>query len=185
MNKSIVLIRFSSRITGNCAAIAAKIKEHYATENVSVLSVDVTTVQPCSNCDYECLISGKNCPNLSDQLVALMDAICNADLVYYIIPNYCGYPCANYFAFNERSVGYFNLDRALMQKYMAVPKRFIIVSNSEGKSFENAMRQQTESDPEILYMKTSKYSKRSTAGDMMESAEAEADLEAFLNCDII
>ena len=109
-----------------------------------------------------------------------MDAICSADLVYYIVPNYCGYPCANYFVFNERSVGYFNMDRALMQKYMAVTKRFVVISNTEGPNFANALKQQVAGEPEILYLKTSKYSKRSTAGDLTESEEAQADLLEFL-----
>jgi len=67
-----------------------------------------------------------------------------------------------------------------MQKYRSVTKRFIIVSNTESTAFADAMRQQTETDPEILYLKTSRYKKKSIAGDMMESPEAQADLEGFL-----
>ena len=65
-----------------------------------------------------------------------------------IIPNYCGYPCANYFAYNERSVGYFNLDKVLMDKYMNAKKRFIVVSNTEGTNIENALTQQS-AEPKI------------------------------------
>ena len=180
MTKSIALIQFSSREQGNCSSISSLIARHYAEDAVKAFSIDSTVVQACSNCDYECLQPTKVCPNLTVKHKNIMDAICNADLVYYIIPNYCGYPCANYFVFNERSVGYFNMDRALMQKYMAVPKRFIIVSNSEGPNFENALKQQVVGNPEILYLKTSKYQKRSTAGEMMESQEAKDDLKAFL-----
>jgi len=180
MSKNIVLIRFSSRGQGNCAAIADRIAEFYATDQVRKYTVDANIVQPCSNCDYECLTPGKTCSNLSAAQRTLMDAVCEADLVYYLIPNYCGYPCANYFVYNEKCVGYYNRDKVLMQKYLSAPKRFIIVSNTEGENFENAVRQQTKADPEILYLKTGKYRKRSTAGDMMESNEAKADLEAFL-----
>lgn len=181
MNKNIVLMQFSSRENGNCSAICKHIQNRYTAENVSTFIMDANTVQACSNCNYECLTPGKNCPNLSHQQSAAMDAICNADVVYYLIPNYCGYPCANYFVYNEKSVGYFNGDRALMQKYMEVPKRFIIISNTEGANFENAIRQQTKGELDILYMKTSKYGKRSTAGDIMESDAAQADLDAFLD----
>ena len=185
MSKNIVLIQFSSRKEGNCAAISKKITGFYGKEQTTAYTVDANIVQPCSNCDYECLAPEKYCPNLSTEQASIMDAICSADLVYYIIPNYCGYPCANYFVYNEKSVGYFNGDRARMQQYMSVPKRFIIVSNTEGDNFENALRHQTKSDPEILYMKTGKYRKRSTTGDMMESEEAQADLDAFLTKYII
>ena len=181
MSKNIVLIRFSSRKCGNCNAISEYIQNYYSAEQVSVYTMDANSVQPCSNCDYECLTPGKNCPNLSAQQTEAMNSVCNADLVYYMIPNYCGYPCANYFVYNEKSVGYFNMDRALMQKYMSVPKRFIIVSNTEGANFENAVRQQTNSEPEILYLKTSKYGKRSTAGDILDSDDAKHDLEVFLD----
>ena len=183
MSKNILLIQFSSRANGNCAAIARCITGHYTLEKVNTFIIDDSVVQACNGCDYECLQPNKMCPNLSDTYTKTMDAICDADLAYFIIPNYCGYPSANYFVFNERSVGYFNLDRTLMNKYMNVPKRFIVVSNTVGQNFENAMRQQVNGDPEILYLKTSKYNKRSIAGDMMDTPEANADLIAFLKND--
>lgn len=156
MSKNITLIQFSSRKEGNCSAIAKHIKNYYAADNVSSFVIDANIAQPCNNCDYECLMPGKECPGLNDALQKIMDTICSSDLAYFIVPNFCGYPCANYFAFNERSVGYFNMNRELMQKYMAVPKRFVIVSNSEGDSFKNAMMQQVDGNPDMLYLKTGK-----------------------------
>ena len=183
MENNIVLIRFSSRLTGNCSAISSYIAQYYTADYVTEYVIDSQILQPCNNCNYECLQPGNRCPNLSDKQVEIMDNICNADLVYFIVPNYCGYPSANYFAFNERAVGYYNMDRALMQKYRSIPKRFIIVSNTEGQNFVNAMSQQIAAEPEILYLKTGKYQKRSTAGDMMDSEDARKDLMAFLECD--
>ena len=180
MSNSIVLIRFSSREFGNCASVAGEITNYYSNDTVISYTVDGNTVQPCNNCDYECLHPQKLCPNVTDAQKAVMDAICKADLVYFIVPNYCGYPCANYFAFNERTVGYFNLNRELMKKYMEVPKRFVIISNTEGQNFTNAMQQQATGELDILYLKSSKYGKKSTAGDIMDSDAAKADLEAFL-----
>ena len=116
---------------------------------------------------------------LTEDQRKIMDSVTEADLVYYIVPNYCGYPCANYFSFNERSVGYFNKDRNLMEKYMAVKKRFIIISNTEN-NFAEAMRQQTNDQPDIFYLKSMKYQKQSIAGDLMTSEAAKADLRAFL-----
>ena len=63
---------------------------------------------------------------------------------------------------------------------MDVQKRFIIVSNTEGATFDSAMRQQVNGDPDVLYLKSRKYQKRSIAGDILDSEAAIADLEAFL-----
>ena len=112
-----------------------------------------------------------------------MDTICNSALVYFIVPSFCGFPCANYFAFNERTVGYFHGDRDVIDQYMSVPKRFIVVSNTEG--FEDALQQQTKSKPDILYLKSSKYQKRSIDGNILDSNEAKADLLRFLSQDSI
>lgn len=178
MDKQIVILSFSDRKNGNCANISKFISNYYAQADTTCVTICADNFRPCGDCDYECLKAGMACPNLTQQQTAIMDAICNSDLVYFVVPNYCGFPCANYFAFNERSVGYFGMDRKKMDRYMSVPKRFVVVSNTE--VFENAMRQQTNAEPEILYIKSSKYKKRSTAGDLMDSEAARADLAAFL-----
>ena len=67
-----------------------------------------------------------------------------------------------------------------MQKYMSVPKLFVIISNTEGDNFSNAMAQQVNGEPEILYTKAGKYHKHSIVGDMMGSEDTKADLEVFL-----
>ena len=180
MSKKVVIIQFSSRQKGNCNAISKVISEFYQEDNVRAYTVDACNMPACSNCDYECLTPGKTCPNLMQEQIQLYADVCNADITYMIVPNYCGYPCANYFAYNERSVGYFNLDRALMDKYMSAKKRFIVVSNTEGANFENALAQQS-TEPKILYLKTGRYGKRSTAGDLMDSEDAKDDLIAFLS----
>ena len=181
MTKSILLIQFSSRNSGNSSAISKYLTEYYTTETVRSYVMDSHIAGPCGNCDYECLQPGKKCPNLTSAYVEIMDHICNADLVYFIVPSYCGYPCANYYAFNEHSVGYFNMDRVLMKKYMDIPKRFIVISNSEGDNFNSAMQQQVADKPDILYLKSGKYGKKSIAGDILDSEAAKADLNAFLS----
>lgn len=181
MNKCITILSFSSRADGNCAKISEYVSHYYMQTNVRLYIIDSKNFASCSNCNYECLKQGMRCPHLTENQKTIMDAICNSDLVYFIVPNYCGYPCANYFAYNERSVGYFSLDRAKMNRYMDVPKRFIIVSNTEG--FEKAMQQQTNSKPEILYLKSGKYKRQSIAGDLMDSETVRADLDTFLALD--
>ena len=88
----------------------------------------------------------------------VVDTVMNSDLIYYIVPNFCGFPCANYFVFNERTVGYFTADRAIKKEYMTIPKRFIIVRNSENNAFTQTVRQQCE-QPQILYLKTRQFGK--------------------------
>ena len=144
-------------------------------------TADSSAISPCGNCNYECLMNEKRCLNISDTQIKIMDAVCKAKLVYFIVPNYCGFPCANYFAYNEKSVGYFNKDEELLEIYLSVPKRFIIISNAEDDVFSYAMQQQTNLEPEILYLKAKKYGKNSIDGNILESAEAQADLKAFLD----
>ena len=176
MNKSVTILSFSSRDNGNCAAVSAYLQSRYAQSIAYHVNL-----MPCGCCDYECLKKDKICPRLEPAQTQVMDAICQSDLVYFIVPNYCGYPCANYFSFNERSVGYFNMDRNKMEHYMSIPKRFIVISNSEG--FEDAMAQQTNGQPEILYLKSAKYGKHSIAGDILKSDAARAVLDQYLSRD--
>lgn len=181
MSNNIVLIRFSSRDLGNCVGIAQYLTNYHSNDFVQNFKIDNSVVVPCGGCDYECLKPDVKCHSITESHMQIMDAICQADLVYFIIPNYCGFPPASCYAFNERSVGYFNKNRALMGKYRNIPKKFIIVSNTEGLNFENLIQSQVTGDPELIYLKTSKYKKISTAGDLMDSDEVKADLKAFLN----
>ncbi len=177
MNKKVTILCFSPRKDGNCAKISNFLTDFHKRTFVHSYFVDI---QPCHGCNYECLKPGENCPALTEQEKIMLDCICNSDLVYFIVPNFCGYPCANYFAFNERKVGYFNMDRSRMAKYMDIPKKFILISNSESDQFKSAMQQQTKDEPRILYLKTSKYKKQSIAGDILDSNEAITELLEFI-----
>ncbi len=178
MNKRMLILSFSARQSGNCANISRYITAFYTAETVQAYVIDSAIFPPCGNCDYECLRPDMLCPNLSAQQQRIMDDICSSDLVYFLIPNHCGGPCANYFAFNERSVGYFQQDVKKLEQYMNIKKRFIVVSNTEG--FEEFAMQQTLDAPDIFYLKSQKYQKQSIAGDILESEAAKADLEIFL-----
>lgn len=176
---NITILNFSSRKNGNCSYISQFIQSKYENSCVNAYTV-VQRIGPCNNCDYECLQPGKCCPNVTDYLKQIMESALNSGLIYFIIPNFCGGPCASYYAFNERIVGYFGMDRGLRGQYMSIKKRFIIVSNTEGQLFDLAMQQQTNDEPDVLYLKSGKYGKRSIAGDILESEMAQADLEQFL-----
>ena len=178
MNRNVTILSFSARENGNCARISDYIAKFYMRTNVFCFKITADQFEPCGKCDYQCLRAGQECPNLSAEQQEIMDRICGSDIVYYIVPNYCGYPCANYFAFNERSVGYFSLNKQRMDTYMNIPKRFIAISNSEG--FEEAMQQQTFATPDIIYLKSRKYQKQSISGDLLESEAVKEDQDSFL-----
>lgn len=178
--KKITILTFSGRNQGNSSNIMEFITQFHNNSKVHKHAI-TNHFQACGGCNYECLQPGPTCPNVTVEQTQIMQDVMHSDVTYLIIPNYCGFPCANYLAFNERSVGFFNMDRAVMGQYMAAKKRFIIVSNSENAVFDQAMRQQTKEEPDVLYLKTSKYGKRSTAGDILDSDEAKSDLTAFLN----
>ena len=181
MNKKITIIRFSPRNNGNCDRIADFIANTYNRTNVQMFWINAENCIPCSGCNYECLSPmSTGCPIKSEYLTEVMDQALSSDLLYFIVPNFCGYPNANYFAFNERLVGYFGLNRSARGQYMAIEKRFIIVSNTESDNFRNAVQQQVIGEPKMLYLKSGKYHKRSTDGDILESEEARQDLRAFL-----
>ena len=181
MPEKVIILNFSARKCGNCGAISSVIEQYHDKTNIYSYKIgEIWT--PCGECDYECLRADVTCPSITDSQKEVMDAIVSADIVYYIVPNYCGFPPANFFAFNERSVGYFNLNRALMAQYMAVPKKFIIVSNTENDAFLQAMKQQAK-EPNILYLKTSQYQRKSIAGDLMEVEDAKKDLLEFIASD--
>lgn len=179
MSNNVVILNFSGRKVGNCSAIGHFISEYHANANIRSYHIN-QTFDSCGGCNYECLTPGISCPNVTAFQKEIMDAICESNITYYIIPNYCGLPSGNYFAFNERCIGYFNMDRELTKKYQSVPKRFVIVSNTESDFFTQSLRQQTNQEIKPLYLKTGKYGKRSTAGDILESDTARTDLISFL-----
>lgn len=174
--KNVVILIFSGRKNGNCHDIGEYIKQYYGNGEIYRIN---DCFMPCHHCDYECLRPDAHCPQLDDSQKAVFDAVINADIAYYVIPNFCGFPAASYFAFNERSVGYFDGDTQVLEAFLAVKKCFVVVSNSE-ENFSAALYQQVPEKPDVLYLKSGKYRKLSIDGDLMESEEARQDLEAFL-----
>ena len=85
--KNITILNFSPRNNGNCSKIMDILCEIYNRTNVS--KYNVGNISPCGNCDYECLKQGMLCPNRTADYLELMDAVCDSDLIYYIVPNFC------------------------------------------------------------------------------------------------
>ena len=180
MDKIITILNFSGRNDGNCEQICKFIEHFHANTNICVINIK-DHFDTCKNCNYQCLRPEQVCPKLGAEQRTVMDRLMESHRIYYVVPNYCGWPSANYFAFNERTVGYFNGDRSKMKSYMQIDKRFIVVSNSETEMFRQAMSQQTTEPLNILYMKTSKYTRQSIAGNMLDFEEAKNDLLKYLH----
>ena len=113
----------------------------------------------------------------------LLNEITNSDLTYFIIPNYCDYPCANFFIFNERSQCYFQQKPELLDTYEKVPKRVIVVSNTNEENFRQAMTYQSYQKPDILFLSAKKYGKTSIRGDLLTNEKVISDITDFVrNC---
>lgn len=175
----VTILSFSGRSDGNCSRIARRIAEHIRSSNI--YSFSDFEISPCGRCEHECFQSREKCPHYSDMEYRLLDAICNSEMAYYILPNYCDYPCANFFVFNERSNCYFQGREDLLEQYLNVQKKFIVVSNSRSANFAESFTQHTGKEPEILFLSANVFGKRSIDGDLMDSAAAGETLETFLS----
>ena len=176
----ICIISFSGRKNGNCEQICENIAKYHGSEDVKIFKLSELNLHPCGQCAYECFRPDTACPYIDDAQYTIMDQITHSDLCYFVVPNYCGYPSANYFAFKERAVCYFGRDKERMGAYMATPKKFIAITNSSEERFAEAFSHQTNGKLQMLTLATSKYGKQSIAGDLMASEQARQDLMEFL-----
>lgn len=179
----VCIVSFSGRSGGNCAAIAEELCQWgNGRGEATVFDFSSLAVAPCGRCGYPCFQSRELCPYSGDPELALCEAVTNSGLTCFIVPNYCDYPCANFFIFNERSQGYFQQRPDLLAKYLAVPKKFIVVSNTNRDNFTAAFRYHVpeNAEPEILFLSARTFQKSSIDGDLMESAQAREALLEFM-----
>lgn len=175
---SICIVSFSARKNGNCAGIS----EFVCTllPGAQVYSFADFAIHPCGGCDDECFQRRDLCPWIQDQEYGLLDAITHSEQTYFILPNYSGYPCANFFIFNERSLCYFQGREDLLEAYERVPKRAIIVSNTDAGQIRDALRYHADDDMPTLVLSASAYGRKSISGDLMTSEAAVADVKRFV-----
>lgn len=174
------IISFSSRDGGNCEQIGEFIYSNYNRTNVSLYKFSELMIHSCGNCRYECFVDNKACPYIDDDEFGLLDAICCSNLTFFIVPNYCDYPCANFFIFNERSLCSFQNHPEKLDQYLSVKKKFIVVSNTGIERFTEAFTQHTNGAPDVLVLSAKTFGKRSIDGDIMKSEQAKAVLTEFL-----
>ena len=176
-----LVINFSGRENGNCDNISKAIQEMFHMDEVEIVSFNHLNVQPCTKCNYECFENKEKCPFYNDEIKDLYNKILETDFAYYVIPNYCGYPCANFFIFNERSVCVFSKEKELLNEYLQKSKKFIVVSSSNQDNFKNILQYQTVMAPDILFLNSREFNQRSIEGKLMENDEAKNKLIEFLS----
>lgn len=178
----ISIISFGKRRNGNCGNIGSELCRLLEKGNdVKTLDFSELTISPCGGCEYECFEKAENCPYINDSVYSIYDEITSSDLAYFIVPNYCDYPCSSFFAFNERSQCYFQKQWERLEKYLSVPKRFIVVSNTGRDNFTAAFRYQINEDkePETLFLSAKSFDRVSIKGDLMESEQAREEVRRF------
>ena len=175
------IISFSSRAGGNCGRIASELERHMEGE-AKVHDFSAFTLTPCGRCGYECFQKRENCPYFDEPEFDLCQAVVNSDLACFIVPNYCDYPCANFFIFNERSQCCFQRDPGLLERYLSVRKKFIVVSNTGRDNFVTAFRYHVPEgeEPDVLFLSAKRFGRVSIWGDLMESEEARKEVLGFI-----
>lgn len=175
---STCVISFSARENGNCAKISDLVGG--MVRNSRVYHFSDFAIIPCGRCDYECFAARDQCPWMGDMVYELLDAVTHSTCTFFVIPNYCDYPCANFFIFNERSQCYFQHRPDLLDRYLRVPKRAIVVTNTNEENFRSALRYHAEGDMPALFLSAKRFGKVSISGDLLDSAQAVDTVEQFV-----
>jgi len=173
-----VIVSFSGRKNGNCEQISRYIAEQVGGE---IFSFADFSIEPCGKCEYECFKDRERCPHIEDMEVKLLEAITESDVAYFVIPNYCDYPNANFFIFNERSQCYFQGRPEILEKYLRVSKKVVVISNTGEENFRKAMEYQAEEEPKFLFLVAKEFGKKSIDGDLMSSEAVRERIKNFIN----
>lgn len=172
------IISFSSRKAGNCAQIGKFISEQLP--NSKIYDFSDFEISSCGNCNYQCFNNADECPYVPDKEREIIEAIVNSTLTFFIVPNYCDFPCANFFIFNERSLSSFQKNEKLLSAYLKVPKKFIVVSNTNTDNFKTVFTYHCDTEPNILFLAAKKYGKTSINGDLLSSVCVVDELKKFI-----
>jgi len=108
-----------------------------------------------------------------------MDSICKSQTVYFVIPNYQDYPCANFFIFQERMQGYFHKYPMQREPFRNATKRFIIVNNTSGDSFSRIAEQYGSSDSDLLVLRSREFGMSSIKDSIIQSPQIQAQIRRF------
>lgn len=176
----ITIVSFSGRPNGNSMGVANVMKECLKDKEVQIVDFSEASVEPCNHCNCDCFLPNGECP-VKDDVVGIYEKILQSEEVYFIVANYCGYPNAKFFAFNERSSSFFKRRQELLTQYLAVPKKFVVISNSNMDNFKELMQYQVSegTEPQMLFLSTREFKVSSFAGNLMEVPEAREMVTKF------
>jgi len=172
------IVNFSGRYNGNCNDIAGYIKE-VLDADVDIFDFYGVKATPCGNCNYECLDAADGCL-INDEIADVYAALISADAIYFVVPNYINYPCANFWIFNERKQGVFGRKHDLERHYLQIKKKFVVVSNTEKDNFRQIFKSHVKGEPDILFLATRDFAKGGVRGGLMGDAQAQAILKEFI-----
>ena len=177
----ITIISFSGRPNGNSMGVAKVMKECLEEKDVQIVDFSEMSIEPCNHCSCDCFLPDGKCP-VQDDLVSVYEKIMQSEKVYFILANYCGYPNAKYFAFTERCMAFFKGNRELQAQYLAKPKKFVAITNSNMDKFTELVHGQIMrgTEPQMLFLSSGKFKVNSLAGNLMEVPEAREAVAEFV-----
>lgn len=173
-----VIVSFSSRSNGNCSQIGKMIAS--LSNNPDLFDFSEFDIHPCGHCATECFAAREDCPYYFDKESEILEAIIHSDLVYFVLPNYCDYPNANFFIFNERSQCFFQGRQDLLEAYLEIPKRSIVISNTNKDNFIQVLAYHSNTEPEILFLSAKEYGKISIQADLLTSKAVIEQIKRFI-----
>jgi len=180
----ISIINFSGRHNGNCSDIAELIvQSKHAEHETARYDMSALDVTPCGKCGYNCFEDSTCCPYINDDVYRIYSSICSSDLAYYIVPNYCDYPNAYFFIFNERGQCFFRSSPDKLGQYLNTSKKFIVISNTGEENFRNILSDHISENSvlDILFLSAKSFGIDSIGGGLIGSAEAKQILEEYMS----
>lgn len=167
----ISIINFSNRKNGNSQMIMEFLKEIYINAEIKTYNFSSMKISQCGNCNYECMKDKERCP-YKDKIYNIYKNIMNSDICYYIVANYCEYPCSNFFIFNERRCGYFNKNDKKLNKYLNIRKKFIVITNSNTINFLDIFKYHVNNEPDVLFISPKKFGLSSISDNVLSNINA-------------
>lgn len=172
------IINFSNRKNGNSQMIMKLLSELYVDEKVKAYNFSSMHISQCGKCSYECMKENEKCP-YKDKIYEIYKNIISSDICYYIVANYCDYPCSNFFIFNERGCGYFNKNEKKLTKYLNVKKKFIVITNSNTKNFLDIFKYHVNDEPDVLFISPKKFGLSSISDNVLSNPSAKYLISDF------
>lgn len=171
----ICVVSFSSRAGGNCSQIGKLIRS--SCKDSQFFDFSSFTVHPCGECGYECFsapegqLTWKSVCWTQSYAVTWLISSCR---ITAIIP-------AQTSLFSTREASAFFQGRPdLLDAYEKVPKRAVVVSNTNEENFRQALAYQAYKELDILFLPAKEYGKDSNKGDLLTNEKAVSDIIAFV-----